>query len=101
MKVMTLEVDELLRRFLLHVVPRGFMRIRHFGLLANRTRRGALRQCRALLGQPPTENAAPEAAGVLLLRLTGVDLSRCPICGEGRMPITTLVVQVWPPPDTS
>ena len=100
-KIMTLQVDEFLRRFLLHVVPRGFMRIRHFGLLANRTRRGALRQCRALLGQPPTEHAAPEAAGVLLLRLTGVDLSRCPICGEGRMQITTLVVQVWPPPDTS
>jgi Putative transposase len=41
-KVLTLEADEFLRRFLLHVVPRGFMRIRHFGLLANRTRRGTV-----------------------------------------------------------
>ncbi len=99
-KVMTLETDELLRRFLLHAVPRGFMRIRHFGLLANRTRRDRLRQCRDLLGQPPPADAAPAAAAVLLLRLTGVDLARCPVCGEGRMQITTLV-QAWPPPDTS
>ena len=100
-KVMALEVDEFLRRFLLHVVPRGFMRIRHFGLLANRTRRDTLRQCRALLGQPPPAEAAPESGAVLLLRLTGVDLSRCPVCREGRMQITMLVVQVRPPPDTS
>ena len=100
-KVMTLEVDEFLRRFLLHVVPRGFMRIRHFGLLANRTRRATLRQCRDLLGQPPPADAGPDSVAVLLLRLTGVDLSRCPVCGEGRMQITTLVVQVLPPPDSS
>jgi Putative transposase/Transposase zinc-binding domain len=100
-KVMTLEADEFLRRFLLHVVPRGFMRIRHFGLLANRTRRDTLRQCRGLLGQPPPAEAAPESSAVLLLRLTGVDLARCPVCREGRMQITMLVVQVRPPPETS
>ena len=60
-KVMTLEVDEFLRRFLLHVVPRGFMRIRHFGLLANRTRRDTLTRCRALLDQPPPREAPPES----------------------------------------
>ena len=49
-KVMTLDAREFLRRFLLHVVPRGFMRIRHFGLLANRTRRGTVTRCRDLLG---------------------------------------------------
>ena len=58
------------------------MRIRHFGVLASRTRRHTLRRCRALLGQPPTENAPPESAAVLLQRLTGIDLSRCPTCGE-------------------
>ncbi len=100
-KVMTLEADEFLRRFLLHVVPRGFMRIRHFGLLANRTRRGTLTRCRDLLGQPPPEDAPPESVAVLLQRLTGVDLSRCPVCGEGRMQITAIVVRVAPPPDTS
>lgn len=102
-KVMTLEADEFLRRFLLHVVPRGFMRIRHFGLLANRTRRGTLTRCRALLGQPPLDDVAvrPERLVVLLQRLTGIDLSRCPVCGEGRMQITAIVVHVAWPPDTS
>ena len=99
-KVMTLDADEFLRRFLLHVVPRGFMRIRHFGLLANRTRRVTLTRCRALLGQPPPEDAQPESVAVLLHRLTGVDLSRCPVCGEGRMQITAMVVHVPLPPDT-
>ena len=101
MKVMTLEVDEFLRRFLLHIVPHGFMRIRHFGLLANRTRRGTVTRCRALLGQPPPETARPESVVGLLQRLTGVDVSRCPVCGEGRMQITAIVVRVAPVADTS
>jgi uncharacterized protein (DUF983 family) len=100
-KVLTLDADEFLRRFLLHVVPRGFMRIRHFGLLANRTRRATLTRCRDLLGQPPPADAPPESAAVLLLRLTGVDLARCPVCGEGRMQITAMVVRIAVPPDTS
>ena len=100
-KVMTLDADEFLRRFLLHVVPRGFMRIRHFGLLANRTRRGTLARCRAPPRPAPPEDAPPESVAVLMQRLTGVDLSRCPVCGEGRMQITAIVVRVAPPPDTS
>jgi len=100
-KIMTLAADEFLRRFLLHVVPRGFMRIRHFGLLANRIRRGTVTRCRALLGQPPPEDAPPESGAVLLHRLTGVDLSRCPACGEGRMPITAIIGHSIAPPDTS
>ena len=100
-KVMTLEVDEFLRRFLLHVVPRGFMRIRHFGLLANRTRRRTLTQCRALLAAPPIDDAPPESVAGLLYRLTGVDLLRCSVCGEGRMQITAILVRGSPPVDTS
>jgi Putative transposase/Transposase zinc-binding domain len=100
-KVMTLEADEFLRRFLLHVVSRGFMRIRHFGLLANRTRHGTLARCRALLGQPPPEAAPAESVAVLLQRLTGVDISRCPVCREGRMQITPIGVRVLLSPDTS
>jgi hypothetical protein len=100
-KIMTLEVDEFLRRFLLHVVPRGFMRIRHFGLLANRTRRKNLTQCRWLLGQPPTNEAPSESVGELMNRLTGIDIARCPTCGEGRMQVTAILVRVTSPPDTS
>lgn len=100
-KVMTLEVDEFLRRFLLHVVPRGFMRIRHFGLLANRTRRDTLRRCRALLDQPPVDDAPPESIPQLLHRLVGVDVTRCPVCREGHMQITVIVGPGPPSLDTS
>jgi hypothetical protein len=99
-KVMTLDADEFLRRFLLHVVPRGFMRIRHFGLLANRTRGATLTRCRELLGQPPPEDVRPESVTVLLHRLTGTDLARCPVCGNGRLHITAIIHDASPP-DTS
>jgi hypothetical protein len=100
-KILPLDADEFLRRFLLHVVPRGFMRIRHFGLLANRRRRETLTRCRSLLGQPATEEVPSESVAELMYRLTSIDLSRCPVCGEGRMQVTGIVVHVTPPPDTS
>ena len=57
-QVMTLDGVEFLRRFLLHVLPSGFVRIRYFGLLANRGRAKNLAQCRALLAGTPGESAA-------------------------------------------
>jgi Putative transposase/Transposase zinc-binding domain len=90
-KVMTLDVDEFLRRFLLHVVPRGFMRIRHFGLLANRTRRDRLTQCRNLLAQPPPTAVPLVSTTDLIHRLLGRDASRCPSCREGRMQIVAVL----------
>jgi hypothetical protein len=100
-KVMTLATDEFLRRFLLHVVPRGFMRIRHFGLLANRQRHATLPRCRALLAVAPPDAAPAESSSALVLRLTGIDRSRCPVCGQGRLQVTVIIAQAWPPPDTS
>ena len=85
-KIMTLDAQEFIRRFLLHVLPDGFMRIRHFGFLANRSKKQALAQCRKLLD---LDSALPlgssQPANALLLKLTGVDLSRCPCCYEGTM----------------
>ncbi len=72
---MTLPGDEFLRRFLLHVLPNGFVRIRHFGFLANRGRRAKLAQCRALLAAGPSPGpAAPEPVAALMLRVTGMDI---------------------------
>ena len=51
-KTMTLAVDEFIRRFLIHVLPQGFQRIRYFGFLGNRYRQQHLDQCRQLLGVP-------------------------------------------------
>jgi Putative transposase len=85
-KTMTLEVQEFIRRFLLHILPDGFMRIRHFGFLANRSKKQALAQCRKLLKFAPALPQSPVlAAKDLLLKLTSVDLSRCPCCHEGTM----------------
>ena len=85
-KTVTLDAQEFIRRFLLHVLPDGFMRIRHFGFLANRSKKRALPQCRKLLG---LDSALPhypvESAKDLLLKITGVDLSRCPCCHTGTM----------------
>jgi hypothetical protein len=85
---MGLDVDEFIRRFLLHVLPRGFVRIRYYGLLANRVRKEKITRCRALLAAPepkPRDNLVRESIAQKLLRLTGVDIHSCPICHEGRM----------------
>ena len=88
LKSTTLDAQEFIRRFLLHVLPDGFMRVRHFGFLANRAKKHALPQCRKLLGLnpalPEVPNKSPQA---LMLELTGTDLSRCPSCKQGTMTI--------------
>jgi hypothetical protein len=73
---MTLDGDEFLRRFLLHAVPSGFMRIRHFGLLANRLRSANLTICRQLLGATRPSLIASAASG---------EHHCCPACGHGHM----------------
>ena len=84
LKSMPLDAEEFIRRFLLHVIPQGFMRVRHFGFLANRTKKHALPQCRKLLGLNPALPEIPKrSAQDLLLELTGIDLSRCPPLPEG------------------
>ena len=73
-KVMRLDADEFVRRFLLHVLPRGFTRLRHYGLLANRCRARKLALCRGLLHQRAPEPREPETTREMLLRLTGIDI---------------------------
>ena len=85
-KALPLDAHEFIRRFLLHVLPDGFMRVRHFGFLANRAKQHALPQCRKLLGLNPALPEIPNrSAHDLLLELTGVDLNRCPRCQKGTM----------------
>jgi hypothetical protein len=88
-KTMTLKATEFIRRFLLHVLPSGFVRIRHYGFLANRVCREKLARCRALLGAGTTPEplAADPSAGAKepVERLLVAKV--CPSCGEGRMVI--------------
>jgi hypothetical protein len=91
-KTMTLSAEEFLRRFLLHILPDRFVRIRHFGFLANRGRRAKLARCRQLLAVPPAPPPdPPEAVAALVQRLTGVDITRCPACRAGRLRIVAVV----------
>ena len=71
-----------LQRFLLHILPPGFVRIRHYGLLANRCKASALRQCRQLLGQlVDLPVAPPKTVAQWVQQWTGLDITRCPQCG--------------------
>jgi hypothetical protein len=94
-KVMALSADEFLRRFLLHVVPRGFVRIRYFGLLANRRRHTTLDRCRAVLSAPTPE--APSVAPPIPNQAPHVDGRRCPECGHGVMRLTAVHASLPPP----
>ena len=99
-KVMTLEAGEFIRRFLLHTLPASFMRIRHFGFLANRAKQRDLPRCRELLQLPtePPELPEPckETTQEMVLRLTGADVTKCPRCGKGCLRITAELPKLSP-----
>lgn len=79
---MTLSGEEFLRRFLLHVLPDRFVRIRYYGLLANRHREQALALCREVLPGPPAPPKLTKSDWQSLLQsLTGIDPLRCEVCG--------------------
>ena len=84
-KTMTLDAHEFIRRFLLHVIPKGFMRVRHFGFLANRSK-SLLAKCRQLLDLSSALPKLPsKSVHELMLELTGIDITRCPLCQKGTL----------------
>jgi len=96
-KIMTLTAPEFIRRFLLHVLPRGFHRIRYYGWLGARVRRERLAHCRQLLAMPRLIHTSPETRRQADYRdryaaLTGFSLRACPVCGDGYMEVVELVV---------
>ncbi len=86
-KVLTLSGEELIRRFLLHVLPKGFMRIRHFGFLANRCRARRLAEVHAAIEVPPREDtsADPEEPACF-------DGYPCPFCRQGHLRIVAVLI---------
>ena len=93
-KLMTLDAVEFLRRFLMHVLPTGLVRIRQFGFLANRVRKHKLELCRVLLAapQPPSDDTADPPQQVPL----------CPFCRVGRLLLVELIgAESILSPDTS
>jgi hypothetical protein len=89
-KRMTLQGVEFIRRFMLHVIPSGFVRIRHYGFLSNRNRKGKLDACRKALGmksQDAETNAdiQPSHWYDIVIKFMGIDPRICPACKKGLM----------------
>ena len=97
-KVMTLSADEFLRRFLSHVLPRGFQRIRHYGLLASRNKKENLTRCRELLGVTAPPPVVKKTTTEWLLLLLGIDITCCPRCGNKPLVCSPLLPERQPLP---
>ena len=85
-KALTLKATEFIRRYLLHILPRGFMKIRYFRFLGHANKKVSIPLIRLLID--PEAKIAVKSAETLqeiMIRLTGVDLSLCPECGKGKM----------------
>jgi hypothetical protein len=84
-EALTITAVEFIRRFLLHRLPKSFVRIRHYGFLANRNRSKNLSAIRQLMGvsDPPEKHFA--SVEEMMQKLTGIDISLCPDCHKGRM----------------
>ncbi len=105
-KTMALEASEFIRRFLIHVLPDGFHRIRYFGFLGNCHRKQKLARCRELLGMTPAGSKADPPADYRdrLKALTGQSLRECPHCHTGTMLVIDCITRpkiCQPVPDTS
>ena len=85
-KSISIKANEFIRRFLLHALPKKFMRIRHSGFLANRCKKENLLKCRKILGQDNiSDNLSNKSVKELMLELTGQDISTCPFCKKGKL----------------
>lgn len=86
-KEMTLDATEFIRRFLLHVLPRGFKKIRHFGFLSPRYKKNNIKIIRELVQDAVQEFTQPDIESLedMMQRLTGINIKTCPKCGKGRL----------------
>ena len=85
-KALTVSAGELIRRYLLHILPTGFMKIRYYGFLASANKKGSIPLIQRLI-DPHFKNTEKQEETIqeVMLRLTGNDISRCPECGKGEM----------------
>jgi len=85
-KKMTLDAHEFIRRFLLHVLPKGLIKIRYFGFLAHTNKKKDIPLIRKLINSDATwPEKINESISEMMLRLTGIDITCCPVCKKGKM----------------
>jgi hypothetical protein len=97
-KPMTLTHVEFIRRFMMHLVPPRFVRMRHYGLLGNRKRSRLLPLCMELLGKRVSASVDQRGTSSLVEQLTGPDPRRCPQCRKGRLAIVERIPPLWAAP---
>ena len=85
-KEITVKAKEFIRRYLLHILPSGFMKIRYFGFLAHTNKKASIPLLQQLIN-PDAEltEKLEETVQEMMLRLAGIDISSCPKCGKGKM----------------
>lgn len=87
-KLLTLKGVEFIRRFLMHILPKGFVKIRHYGILANRNKKTKLTLSRKLTNSPIYKPKFEGLKAIEVLRLlTGKDVMECPICSKGKLKV--------------
>ena len=95
-RITALPAPEFIRRFLLHVLPAGFKRIRHYGLLANGHKAAKLGLCRTLFDMPPPQPAVLESVADFMARVAQADITRCSQCENGRLQFVAALAPLRP-----
>lgn len=101
-KFMTVTAEEFIRRFLMHVLPQKFVKIRHYGILSNRNRMSKLKKCKTILkvSSPKNDTKIKLNTAELLIKLTGVDINICPCCSGKMANKRKIEPKIFGPPDT-
>jgi hypothetical protein len=91
MEPATIEAVEFIRRFLLHVLPKRFVKIRHYGFLSNRNKKSNVARIRLMCGVAGDVKAAEKSVEEMMLKLTGVDITLCACCKKGKMRVVSRI----------
>lgn len=91
-RIERLPAETFIGRFLLHALPGGFKRIRHYGILASCRKQDRLAACRRALDVPPPDKTAVETVAAFMRRVASIDIGRCPCCRTGRLQVVGIVL---------
>jgi hypothetical protein len=102
-KIMELPAESFIHRFMVHVVPRKFVRIRYFGILSHRNKKKAIEACREFHDIKKKTDVVPQIWSEIFLKVTGKNLSCCPVCKCGWLVIKEILepVRYRAPPEIS
>ena len=102
-KTMTLSAPDFIRRFMTHVLPPRYVRIRYYGIMSNRNKKSRLEECYEYFELERRLSEHPDKWDDIFLEVTGIDLHTCPVCGKGQMILKGVIEKKLykPPPKTA